>query len=93
MNAFGGQFLDAPMRWVPELGYLLKSDAKRKEALQDDLDANSICSQQIKKVPLAARRKWLLCFISFDNGWLDLPRFSGEALAHLPACFRIELGW
>jgi hypothetical protein len=24
---------------------------------------------------------------------LDLPRFSGEALAHLPACFRIELGW
>jgi hypothetical protein len=24
---------------------------------------------------------------------VDLPRFSGEALAHLPACFRIELGW
>jgi predicted RNase H-like nuclease len=24
---------------------------------------------------------------------MDLPRFSGEALAHLPACFRIELGW
>jgi hypothetical protein len=26
-------------------------------------------------------------------GGVDLPRFSGEALAHLPACFRIELGW
>jgi type IV secretion system protein VirB11 len=24
---------------------------------------------------------------------MDLPRFSGEALAHLPAYFRIELGW
>jgi type I restriction enzyme S subunit len=27
------------------------------------------------------------------NETVDLPRFSGEALAHLPACFRIELGW
>jgi hypothetical protein len=39
------------------------------------------------------------CFNSVDvkpSGFvldLDLPRFSGEALAHLPACFRIELGW
>jgi len=24
---------------------------------------------------------------------VDLPRFSGEALAHLPAYFRIESGW
>jgi hypothetical protein len=35
-------------------------------------------------------------FVAFDHitdGSLDLPRFSGEALAHLPACFRIELGW
>jgi hypothetical protein len=28
-----------------------------------------------------------------EIGQVDLPRFSGEALAHLPACFRIELGW
>jgi hypothetical protein len=28
-----------------------------------------------------------------DEAKVDLPRFSGEALAHLPACFRIELGW
>jgi hypothetical protein len=27
-----------------------------------------------------------------DRGNMDLPRFSGEALVPLPACFRIELG-
>jgi hypothetical protein len=36
-----------------------------------------------------ASEKWrVLCYER-----VDLPRFSGEALAHLPACFRIELGW
>jgi hypothetical protein len=30
---------------------------------------------------------------ALEKIYLDLPRFSGEALAHLPACFRIELGW
>ncbi len=42
---------------------------------------------------LLSEGKSLLNNEAVQQQLMDLPRFSGEALAHLPACFRIELGW
>ncbi len=35
-----------------------------------DLSAQSTCSQAIPKIPVAMRRRWMLCFISVKNGYL-----------------------
>jgi hypothetical protein len=70
MTPAGNQYLVARERRIPEIGYVLRSDAERKEALEDDLSARSLCSQQVKEIPTAARRKPLLCFITFSRGLL-----------------------
>ena len=66
----GNQYLVARGSWVPEIGYVLRTDAERKEALEDDLMTYSFCSHQVVKVTAAARRKPMLCFISFSRGLL-----------------------
>jgi hypothetical protein len=71
MTPPGSQYLSARAPWVPEIGYVPRSDAERQEALEEDLSARSLCSQQVKEIPAAARRKPLLCFISFSRGLLS----------------------
>jgi hypothetical protein len=62
------RYLDARRPWIPEMGYVLQSDAERKRELENDFNARSICSQQVNEIPGVARRQPLLCFISFSRG-------------------------
>ncbi|AJZ59295.1 hypothetical protein OI25_2926 [Paraburkholderia fungorum] len=53
--------------WIPEIGFLLKVAAGRLNELEQDIEVNEICSQGIRKIPKALRRKWMLCFIGTDS--------------------------
>lgn len=70
MRIPGNQYLDAPNAWVPEHGYVLKLSAKRFEVLESDLQSESGCSQGVPKIPVAMRRRWMLCFLSVRRGYL-----------------------
>lgn len=64
------QYLEAREPWVPEQGYLLMLDEGRLGELQGDLDYRSACSQSVPKIPVALRRRWMLCLISARRGHL-----------------------
>jgi hypothetical protein len=66
----GNQYLEARIRWVPEIGYLLEIHAGRFAELERDLYVGSECSEAIPKIPAALRRKPILCFISTKRGLL-----------------------
>lgn len=78
----GNQYLEARVRWVPEHGYVLSLSGERFAELQRDLDAESICSQAIPKVPAAMRRRWMLCFISVKKKYLT---HVARSVANYPA--------
>jgi hypothetical protein len=40
------------------------------EELEDDLSVQSTFSQAVSKIPVALRRRWMLCFISVKKGYL-----------------------
>lgn len=65
----GNQFLEARYQWIPEHGYVLTIKAERLEELERDLAGSSICSHAIPKIPAAARRRGMLCFISSTRGY------------------------
>jgi hypothetical protein len=70
LSLAGNQYLEAREPWVPEQGYLLTLDEDRLGELQGDLDHRSACSQSIPKIPIALRRRWMLCLISARRGHL-----------------------
>ncbi len=70
MPLAGNQYLESQFSWIPKHGYVLKLTAYRLEELEIDLTGNSICSQAIPKIPVAMRRKEMLCFLSAKNGYL-----------------------
>jgi hypothetical protein len=49
-------FLNPHARWIPVIGYILRSSLKRKEALDDDLGIWGNRSELIAAVPEAHRR-------------------------------------
>ena len=55
--------------WIPEHGYVLLISIERLKELEADLDAQSICSQAVPKIPAAIRGCWMLCFISTKKGY------------------------
>lgn len=63
------QFLEARYQWIPEHGYVLSIKSDRLDELERDLAGNSICSHGIPKIPVAARRRDMLCFISPTRGY------------------------
>jgi hypothetical protein len=63
--------LNPHARWVPEIGYVLRSSPDRKEALDHDHGVWGNCSELIAEVPEAHRRKPMLCFIGFARGQLS----------------------
>lgn len=65
----GNQYLEAPQPWIPTFGYLLRVQLNRLSELEEALSDRSTCSQGIPKIPVALRRKWMLCFIC-TNGKL-----------------------
>ena len=70
MSPPGNQYLDARLPWVPEHGYVLSITTERLEELESDLAAQGTCSQAVPKIPVAMRRRWMLCFISVKKGYL-----------------------
>jgi hypothetical protein len=66
----GNQYLEARYPWVPEHGYVLSITAERLEELESDLAAQSTCSQAVPKIPVAMRRRRMLCFIGIKKGYL-----------------------
>lgn len=64
------QYLDARYPWVPEYGYVLSITQERLKELESDLEAQSICSQAVPKIPVAIRRCEMLCFVSVKKGCL-----------------------
>jgi len=78
----GNQYLEARSQWIPEHGYVLSLNVERFSELQSDLDAESICSQAIPKVPAAMRRRWMLCFISVKKEQLT---HVARSVARYPA--------
>ncbi|RAS19542.1 hypothetical protein [Paraburkholderia bryophila] len=53
--------------WIPEVGFLLQIKADRLDELEADIHVNEICSQGVQQIPVALRRKWMLCFICTDG--------------------------
>jgi hypothetical protein len=70
MPLAGNQYLDSRHPWIPKYGYVLTLTAGRLEELESDLAGRSICSQAIPKIPMAMRRKEMLCFLSVKRGYL-----------------------
>ncbi|SHH62685.1 hypothetical protein SAMN04488135_1047 [Pollutimonas bauzanensis] len=70
MALAGNQYLESRFPWIPNHGYVLTLKADRLEELERDLAGNSICSQAIPKIPMAMRRKPMLCFLSTKKGYL-----------------------
>lgn len=70
MPLAGNQYLESRFPWVPKHGYMLVLSADRLEELESDLAGSSVCSQGIPKIPVAVRRKEMLCFISVKKGHL-----------------------
>lgn len=68
MPPAGNQYLEARFRWIPEIGYLLEVRAERFAELARDLHVGSECSEAVPKIPVALRRKPMLCFISTKRG-------------------------
>lgn len=63
-------FLDSTYCWVPEHGYVLAVSAGRLAALESDIAGSSSCSQGVPTIPIAMRRRDMLCFISAKRGYL-----------------------
>jgi hypothetical protein len=57
--------------WIPELGYILHEDAVRQTILEQDLSTHAVCSEVIREVPSAIRRKKVLCFLGFKKGQIS----------------------
>ena len=70
MPVAGNQYLESRFPWIPKHGYVLTLTADRLGELESDLAGSSICSQAIPKIPMAVRRKEMLCFISTKRGHL-----------------------
>lgn len=66
----GNQYLEAREPWVPEHGYVLMIRQQRFDELEEDLQVDSRCSQAVPTIPLAMHRKWMLCFIGVERGYL-----------------------
>ena len=79
---FGNQYLEARNPLIPEHGYVLSITAARLEELETDLAVQSTCSQAIPKIPVAMRRRWMLCFISVKKGFLT---HVGRSVVYYPA--------
>jgi len=78
----GNQYLEAREPWVPKHGYVLVINQHRFDELEQDLQAESQCSQAVPKVPIAMRRKSMLCFISVQRGYLT---HVARSVARYPA--------
>lgn len=70
MPIAGNQYLESRYPWIPTHGYVLVVTAERLRELESDLAGSSICSQGIPKIPVAVRRKEMLCFLSVKKGHL-----------------------
>lgn len=70
MPLAGNQYLESRAPWIPKHGYVLTLTADRLEELESDLVGSNICSQAIPKIPMALRRKEMLCFLSAKRGYL-----------------------
>jgi len=64
---FEDQYPQAGALWTPEIGFLLQVKADRLDELEEALRTREICSQGIPEIPVALRRKWMLCFVSTDG--------------------------
>lgn len=85
MPLAGNQYLEAREPWVPEQGYLLMLNEARLAELQSHLDRRSFCSQSIPEIPIALRRRRMLCFISARRGLLT-------HVARSVVCYEAESG-
>ena len=65
----GNQYLEEGYQWIPEQGYVLSITVERMEELASDLAVLNAFSQAIPKIPVALRRRWMLCFISVKKGY------------------------
>ncbi|UFT94946.1 hypothetical protein [Pectobacterium carotovorum] len=70
MSLEGNRYIESRDTWIPRHGYVLMLKVDRLGELEEDLVGNSICSQAIPKIPMAMRRKPMLCFLSAKRGYL-----------------------
>jgi hypothetical protein len=70
MAMAGYHFLDSMYRWVPEHGYVLVVSAERLAELESDIAGSNSCSQGVTTIPIAMRRRDMLCFVSAKRGYL-----------------------
>ena len=68
MTPPGNQYLQAREPWVSDRAYVLNIKPERFAELEKDLEATSTCSQAIQQIPVASRRKKMLCFVSTTKG-------------------------
>lgn len=67
MPSFEEQYPQARALWIPEIGFLLQVKADRLNELEEALHVRETCSQGVSEIPVALRRKWMLCFVSTDG--------------------------
>ncbi|MFJ5330806.1 hypothetical protein [Pectobacterium versatile] len=70
MSLEGNRYIESRDTWIPSHGYVLTLKVDRLDELEEDLVVNSFCSQAIPKIPMATRRKPMLCFLCAKNGYL-----------------------